>query len=197
MTRPLRMALAAGAATLVLFVWGAFSHLVLIRGVGYAVIPNEDGFADAVTQSAIEPGLYAFPAPPDWRGEEMTDAVAAAWELRFREGPAGMLVVRPPGKGPFSGRKLLVQLAANTLAVALALFVVSAVGGSFWRRAATVTAIGLVGLPSVGAIYWNWYAFTDAFFAAQCLDVLGGWLVVGCVLAALVPRPLSPSCTSP
>jgi hypothetical protein len=63
-----------------------------------------------------------------------------------------MLVVRPRGEGPFSARKLLVQLAADALAVALALFVVSAVAGSFRRRAATVTAVGVVGLASVGVI---------------------------------------------
>jgi hypothetical protein len=34
--------------------------------------------------AAIPPGLYAFPAPPDWRGEEPTDARVAAWEHQFR-----------------------------------------------------------------------------------------------------------------
>jgi hypothetical protein len=188
-TRGARMVLAAAAATFVLFVWGAFSHMIIIRGVGYAAIPNEPRFVDAAMPSALPPGLYALPAPPDWRGEEPTAERMTAWEASFRAGPSGMLVVRPRGEGPFSARKLLVQLAADVLAVALALFVVSAVAGSFWRRAATATTVGVVGLASVGVIYWNWYAFTNAFFAAQCVDVVGGWILVGCVLAALVPRP--------
>jgi hypothetical protein len=188
-SRGARMAVAVTAATFALFAWGAFSHMVMIRGVGYAAIPDERRFVDAAVPSALPPGLYAFPSPPDWRGEEPTAERMTAWEASFRAGPAGMLVVRPRGEGPFSARKLLVQLAADALAVALALFVVSAVAGSFRRRAATVTAVGVVGLASVGVIYWNWYAFTNAFFAAQCVDVVGGWILVGCVLAALVPRP--------
>jgi hypothetical protein len=184
------MVLAAAAATFVLFAWGAFSHMVIIRGVGYAAIPDEPRFVDAAMPSALPPGLYAFPAPPDWRGEEPTAVRMTAWEATFRAGPSGMLVVRPRGEGPFSARKLLVQLAADALAVAaLALFVVSAVAGSFRRRAATAAAVGVIGLASVGVIYWNWYAFANTFFAAQCVDVVGGWILVGCVLAALVPRP--------
>jgi hypothetical protein len=42
---------------------------------------------------------------------------------------------------------------------------------------------------AVGVIYWNWYDFTTGFFAAQGVDVLGGWIVVGAVLAALAPQP--------
>ena len=187
------MAFAAAAATLALFVWGAFSHLVIIKGVGYSAIPDEHRFVDAAMSSALPPGLYAFPAPPDWRGEEPTTARMEAWEASFRSGPAGILVVRPRNEGPFSSRKLLVQLAADALAVALALFVVSAVRGSFLRRAATVASVGVVGLATVGVIYWNWYAFTDAFFAAQCVDIAGGWIVVGCVLAALTPQPMAMS----
>jgi hypothetical protein len=181
------MALAAAAGTIALFVWGALSHLIIIRGVGYAAIPDEQQFLEATNVRAISPGLYSFPAPPDWRGEEPTRERMAAWDASFRAGPAGMLVVRSRGEGPFSTRKLLVQLAADALAVVVALFVVSAVPGSFRRRAATVTGVGAVGLATVGVIYWNWYAFTNAFFAAQCADVVGGWIVVGCVLGALAP----------
>ncbi len=143
-SRGARTVLAAAVATFVLFGWGAFSHMIIIRGVGYAAIPNEPGFIDAAMPSAL-PGLYAFPAPPDWRGEEPTAERMTAWEARFRAGPSGMLVVRPRGEGPFSARKLLVQLAADVLAVALALFVVSAVAGSFWRRAATAATVGVSG----------------------------------------------------
>lgn len=183
------MVLAAATATLVLFVWGAISHLLIIRGAGYAAIPDEPRFLEAPVVGAIAPGLYAFPAPPDWRGQEPTAERMTAWEKSFRGGPAGLLIVRPVGEAPISARKLLVQLAADVLAVALALFVVNGVGGSFRRRAATVTAVGLIGLASVGVIYWNWYGFTNGFFAAQCIDVFGGWVLVGCVLSGLVPAP--------
>ena len=53
-----------------------------------------------------------------------------AWEKSFRGGTAGLLVVRQVGEAPISARKLLVQLAADALAVVLALFVLNGVGGS-------------------------------------------------------------------
>ena len=59
------MLLASATATFALFVWGAISHLLIIRGAGYAAIPDEPRFLDAPVVSAIAPGLYAFPAPPD------------------------------------------------------------------------------------------------------------------------------------
>ena len=43
-SRGARMALAVAAATFAPFVWGGFSHMILIRGVGYAPIPDERGF---------------------------------------------------------------------------------------------------------------------------------------------------------
>jgi hypothetical protein len=186
-TRPMRNMLAGAIATLVLFGWGAISHLGIIRGVGFAAIPEERALVEEVAELGIAPGLYVFPTPPEWRGEAQTESGAAAWEREFRAGPAGLLVVRPHGEAPISVGKLLVQLGANAVAVAFALFVVSAVRGSFWRRVASVAALGLVGLSSVGVIYWNWYAFPDAFFAAQVFDIATGWLLVGLTLAALVP----------
>ncbi len=186
--RPTRLLLAVAAGTLTLFVWGAFSHLVLIRGVGFSALSDEPAVVHQLASAGVEPGLYAFPAPPDWRGEAMTDASTAAFEARFREGPSGLLVVRPRGEGPVSPRKILVQLGASLVAVLVAVFVASSLRGSFLRRAACIAAVGSVGLASVGVILWNWYAFTNAFFAALCLDVLGGWCLVGCVVAALL-RP--------
>jgi hypothetical protein len=186
MSRPARFALAAFAATLSLFLWGAFSHTVLINGIGFAALPEEPSFLDAVRP--IPPGLYAFPAPPAWHGNPSTDQAMAAFDTSFRDGPSGLLIVRPRGEPPVSLKKLLTQLAANTIAVLIALFVLSQVSGSWWRRWATVTVVGATGLVSVGIITWNWYAFTDAFYAALCLDVIGGWMIVGAVLSSLAPR---------
>jgi len=193
--RPTRAALAVAAATLTLFVWGAFSHLVIIYGVGFAALPDEQALRRTLTSDAVEPGLYAFPAPPEWRGEPMTEAAVAAFDSAYREGPSGLLVVRPRGEPPVSLRKLLTQLAANLLSAVLAVFVASSLGGGFLRRAVCVASLGTAGLASVGVILWNWYAFTDAFFLALCFDVIAGWCLVGCVVAALVP-PTSRSAPS-
>jgi hypothetical protein len=190
MSRPARFVFSAFVATLSLFLWGAFSHMVLINGIGFTALPEERSFLDAARP--IPPGLYTFPAPPAWRGNPTTDQAMAAFDTNFREGPSGLLIVRPRGEPPVSPRKLLTQLAANSIAVLLALWVVSQVAGSWWRRVVTVTAVGSTGLVSVGIINWNWYAFTDAFYAALCIDVIGGWIIVGAVLASLTPLRMAP-----
>jgi hypothetical protein len=188
-----RTLLALAAGTAVLFVWGALSHMIIIRGVGFAALPDDAAFAQALSGKHVEPGLYAFPAPPDWRGEVATEASMAAWDAQFRSGPSGLLVVRPIGEAPVSPRKLLVQLLANVVAVSLALLVVRSSGPSFWRRVACVVAVGTGGFVTVGVICWNWYAFTNGFILALGFDLLVGWLLVGSILAALVARGEAPA----
>ena len=193
MRRAARTLVAIAAGTSVLFAWGAFSHMVVIRGVGFAALPDDDRLAHALAGGRVEPGLYAFPAPPDWRGEAATAASMATWQARFRDGPSGLLVVRPPGEAPVSPRKLLVQLLANVISVSLALLVVRSSGPSFRRRVTCVVALGASGFVTVGVICWNWYAFTSAFIVALGFDLLVGWLLVGCTLAALAARGERPS----
>jgi hypothetical protein len=188
MRRAFRALAAIAAGTLVLFLWGALSHMVIIRGIGFSALPDDDRFAEALAGGAVQPGLYAFPAPPDWRGEATNETSTAAWDSRFRSGPSGLLTIRPAGEGPVSTRKLLVQLLANIIAVSLALLVVRWSGPSFWRRVTCVVAIGAGGLVTVGVICWNWYAFTNGFIVALGFDLLVGWLLVGCTLAAVAAR---------
>lgn len=182
-----QIALGTMLGTIVLFVWGALSHVVVINGVGYAPLPNEAAFKTQLLD--VEPGLYAFPAPPDWVGQARTDESNAAWIAAFERGPSGMLIVRPVGEGPFSPEKLLVQFLADLLAVLLAVWVIGRLSGSFFRRALSVACFGAVAVLTVGMISWNWYAFTTSFFVAQAFDMVVGWSLVGIALAASVPAP--------
>lgn len=188
MSRSVRTLFTLAAGTVVLFVWGALSHMLIIRGAGFEAVPDDRALTQTLSSNRLEPGLYAFPAPPDWRGAAITEASMAAWNAQFRDGPSGLLVVRPPGETPVSPRKLLVQLMANMFAVSLAWLVVRSSGPSFWRRVACVVAIGAGGFVTVGVICWNWYAFTTGFIVALGFDLLVGWLLVGITLAALVAR---------
>lgn len=44
-----------------LFIWGAFSHLVVIEGVGYKSLPNEEHVTTTLRNSITNKGLYFFP----------------------------------------------------------------------------------------------------------------------------------------
>jgi hypothetical protein len=37
-------------------------------------------------------------------------------------------------------------------------------------------------------LYWNRYGFTNAFFAAHCLDKIAGWLLASSAIARLSER---------
>jgi hypothetical protein len=150
MSHSLRTVLTIAAGSMVLFVWGALSHLIIIRGVGFTALPDDGTLAHALVGDHVEPGLYVFPAPPGWRGEPTTKTSMAAWDARFREGPSGLIVIRPRGEGPFGARKLLVQLLADVIAVSLALLVVRSIRASFWLRVTCVAALGVGGFVTVG-----------------------------------------------
>ena len=50
-----------------------------------------------------------------------------------------------------------------------------------------VSAIfGAVAWLSISASYWTWYGFSPDFSQAELIEQVGGWLVVGLVMAAIV-----------
>jgi hypothetical protein len=153
---------------------------MLIRGIGFTPLPNEDALVAQMRQSIPESGLYFFPGV-DWSAKP-TPAESAAWEAKFRAGN-GLVLFHPSSGAPVSARKLSVQFLGDLLASLLAAWLVSWLPKSFWRRAGAVGLMGAFGCLGVSALYWNWYGFTDAFFAAHCLDKVVGWLLAGAAIA--------------
>jgi hypothetical protein len=56
-----RQLLATVVGSLVLFIWGGFSHTVLFVGAGFTALPNEKAIVDTLSDSLHKPGLYFFP----------------------------------------------------------------------------------------------------------------------------------------
>jgi hypothetical protein len=71
-----RIALAALLGGLVVFIWGAFSHMVLpIGSMGLSALPNEEAVLTTLRTSVTEPGLYFFPwMDPSEKSQEKQDA---------------------------------------------------------------------------------------------------------------------------
>jgi hypothetical protein len=170
--------------TLSIYAWGALSHLVLLKGSGFSRMPDEQSAIKALQGLLDKDGLYFFPSP-DFSGRA-TREETAAFERRFLAGPTGMIVYHPAGSSPVSGRKLAVQFLGDTVAAAIAVFVIVRTGGGIWAGASTVGLLGVFAVASVATIYWNWYGFPDAFFVAQCTDVIVGWSLTGLAIAAIV-----------
>jgi hypothetical protein len=172
------------AGAMVMFAWGAFSHMVLLKGVGFTPLPQEDTVLEKLKTSIREDGLYFFPGT-DLRGK-VTPEQQAVWEARYHAGPTGILVYHPTGGTPVSPEKLLSQLISHLLAAAIGAYVVSRMGTPYWQRVLAIGLLGVFGWLSISTIYWTWYGFPTSFFLAQGVDQGIGWALAGLAIAKIV-----------
>src|SRR5262245_9814957 len=177
------MATLSGAA--MMFVLGAFSHMVLLKGIGFTHMSNEERIVSTLRSSLPGDGLYFFPSI-DLRGNP-TREEQAAWEARFRAGPTGMIIYHGTGGAPVSAKKLSIQLLSDVLAAGIVSYVLSLAVATYWRRVGLAALLGVFGLFTISSIYWNWYGFPNAFFLAQGVDMIVGWSLAGAVIAKLIP----------
>ena len=180
-----RWLIATLAGTVTLFVWGAISHLVLLKGIGFTRMPHEERVVSTLRTSLPGDGLYFFPSI-DLRGSPTAEE-RTAWEARFRAGPNGMIVFQAAGDAPVSAKKLSVQFLSDFLAAGIVSYTLSLVAASYWRRVGLAALLGLFGLFAISSIYWNWYGFPTAFFLAQGVDMTIGWFLAGAVIAKGIP----------
>jgi hypothetical protein len=185
-----RLVVAWLAGTLLIYVWGALSHMVMLKGAGFSRMPDEERVVTALHDSLETDGLYLFPSP-DFSGRA-TPEETAAWERRFVTGPTGMILYHPAGSSPVSGQKLAIQLIADMIAAAIAVHVIQRMRGTRWANALTVGLLGVFAVASVATIFWNWYGFPHAFFVAQCIDMIVGWSLTGVAIAAIVASRSTP-----
>jgi len=188
MSRALLAALVGG---LILFVWGAVTHMVLPLGmVGMAPIPAEKDVAviDLLKSAASENRIYTFPS---WDPTSDAPWEQEPFKSRNASGPTG-LIVYSPGPGITNMAPSLVrELLTNVLqALAMALVVaLLAPGVGYGGRVWVCTLIGIAGSLAIDASYWIWYRFPGDFFVAQtAMNVLGA-LFAGLAIAKLAtPR---------
>ena len=120
----------AGAATM--FVWGGISHMVLLKGIGFTRMSNEERIVSTLRTSLPGDGLYFFPSI-DLRGN-LTGEEQAAWEARFRAGPTGMRIYHAADDAPVSPKKLTVQFLSAVLAAAIVRYLLCLAIATYWRR---------------------------------------------------------------
>jgi hypothetical protein len=181
-----RIFIAAISGCVILFLWGAFSHLVLLIGVGFTPLPNEDKIIKTLESSIPGKGLYFFPGK-DFRRRN-TEEQESAFEAKFKTEPVGILVYRPVGGNPFSLNKLVTQLASNFISTLMLAFIVSLIAAPYWKRVFAISLLGSLACVSVSTIYWNWYEFPTDFFMAQCIDQIVGCFLAGLAIAKIVPQ---------
>ena len=189
-----RTVLAGVLAGIALFVWGAVSHMVL--GLDEKVIrnlPNEEATVAAMSEGMREPGLYFFPgmslATKTGTKAEM-DAANKEWMQAYATRPHGLVIYSPP-TGPLSfGRLMSIELVTDILVGLLAALMLGmATPASFGARFVFVALMGLLSWLAIDVPYWNWYGFPTSFTIVDLVDQVGGFVLAGLVLAAMVkPR---------
>src|SRR5262249_6327326 len=182
-----RWLIATLLGTASMFVWGGISHMVLLKGIGFTRMSNEERIVSTLHTSLPGDGLYFFPSI-DLRGNPTAED-QAAWEARFRAGPTGMLIYHAAGDTPVSAKKLSLQFLSDVLAAGIVSYLLSLVVATYWRRPGLSALMGVFGLFAISSIYWNWYGFPTAFFLAQGVDMIVGWSLAGAVIARLIPQP--------
>lgn len=172
---------------LIVFVWGAFSHMVLPLGeMGFSILPNEDPVLEALKSNITEPGLYFFPGMSHMR--EATPEEMKAWEEKYKAGPIGLLLFNPQGEAPMSPRQLGMELFTNVLAASIIAIVLSSMSVSIIQGSFFSALLGLFAWLSISASYWNWYSFPSIFILAEGFDQVISWLLGGLAITAIVKK---------
>jgi hypothetical protein len=175
-----RVLLAGLLGGLALFVWEAVAHLVLPLGqAGLKPLDNEQTVVASLRDNVKQPGLYYFPAP------------AANGAEQAPTGPTGFMAFQPNGALTMMPSQLLTQLGADVVVMVLAGILLLQAGGipGFGKRVAFFTVMGILPALRADLSYWNWYAFTVSYTAAQFIVNIVGFCVAGMVLARLVGTP--------
>lgn len=181
----MRIILAGIVGGIVLFCWGAFSHMVLPIGeIGVKSLPNDAAVTAAMKSNIPEAGLYFYPGMEG--GHSASSEAYAAFEAKYKSGPHGILVYHPSGETPMTPMMMVTELVSNILACIAAAFVIGMTVSSFVGRVIAAGMFGVVSWLSVDASYWNWYGFPTDYFLAQIGDQVVGWLLAGVAIAALV-----------
>lgn len=186
-----RIVLGGILAGIVVFAWGAISHILLpLGGAGFRILEREEPVVAALREGAREPGLYFFPTFDPSR--KMTPEEEKAWTEKYVAGPTGLIVYRPGGEPPAFGRNLAVELVTTIAAAMIAAYVVSLTVAPFRKRVLLVAMLGLFAWFSISASYWTWFGYPASYVIAEGIDQVVGWLFGGLVLAAMWRRAGTP-----
>src|SRR5262245_17121812 len=83
------------------FVWSSIVHMSPAGEMGLSTLnEKEDAVLAALKGNIQQPGLYFYPGMD--MSKSMTAEQQAAWEAKYKAGPAGLLLYLPGGGEPMS-----------------------------------------------------------------------------------------------
>ena len=183
----MRVILAGVLGGIVMFGWGAVSHMVLnIDADVFKPIANEAALAAAMKEHIPADGMYFVP------GMDMTrtpsDEEMAAFTAKYKEGPTAFIVYHQTGGDLMGPMQLGTQFAACLATGLLGALILGLASVGFARGVIISFLIGLAAWVSMSIPYWNWYKFSWAFIRGELVDQVVGWLFAGLVMAFILRR---------
>jgi len=177
-----RIIIAGIVGGIVMFAWGAVSHMFLGVGeAGVQSLPNEEAVIACMKANIPHAGLYFAPGMDMSRTP--TNEEYAAWSAKYETGPNVFLVYRPAGIAPMSPRQLGYELLSNVLAAIVGAFILSFTVPSIGKRTILAALIGLAAWLSINVSYWDWYRFPANFVVSELVEQIIGWGLSGAAIA--------------
>ena len=128
-----RIVLGAMVGGVVMFIWGALAWMVLpLHTPTIKEVPNEDAMRAVIRENVKEPGFYALPGWGHHEGmtKEQHDAAMKVQELKYKEGPRGVMVLLPSGADAYMSKTFVTGIVLNVLVSFVAAWLLSkALGG--------------------------------------------------------------------
>jgi len=178
----MRVILAAVLGGIVMFAWGAFSHMVLnIEGDVFKPLPNEAAVSAAMKANISADGVYFMPGID--MNKKPSEEEQAAWAAKYKEGPTAMVVYHATGDDVFTPKQFGVQFASCLGSALIAAIILMLASVGFARGVIITTLIGLAGWVAILIPYWNWYKFPFEFIRIDLIDQIVGWFLAGLVIA--------------
>ena len=172
---------------ILLFNWGYVAHMLLPLGeMGVHVFPDEAAVVGPIRARSRSRGSTCYPGM-DMSGKA-SESEQKAWAEKAKQGPVGVLIVRPQGSEFVMLHKLGTELGdEHRLRTPGGILLAQVrVGAGYWTRVGFVTLLGVLAFVTIIVPYWNWYSFPADFVAGEAIEHAVGWFLAGLVLAAIV-----------
>jgi hypothetical protein len=185
----MRILIAALIGGIVMFIWGAVSHMALGLGnPGIHPPAHEDVVLSSLHEGlGNEPGVYILPwlDPASMRD----DAAVKTYAAKAGTSPYAWVVYLPQGvDATWMGPQLVTQWVSDTLAALVLAALMSLPGLGLGRRLGLAGAAAVFAWLSTLVPYWNWYRFPASFTVAALVEQAIGWLLAGAAMAWWIGR---------
>jgi hypothetical protein len=180
----MRILIAGLIGGLVMFMWGAVSHMMLPIGEMGMKVPTEQASAITTLGSSTHgTGVYMYPSQSmeDWQDPAKQKAFADA-----AKGQPYAFVIYQPGGNPVNvsmTAALAKQWGSDTLAAIIAAWVLALCAVGFVKRVVIAGSLGLFAWVAIAVPFWNWYMFPTDFTIGTLLEQVIGWLLSGAAIA--------------